>query len=213
MGEYIKHAQLGEIKLGTCENLYYTSCRKYEESYNLGLFSGLEGSGSPDDYFNPKHGFRYRFPFPDEDKTEMGSHENYDRGELFIIDRDELPEDFKTDWPKVTGRMKATFGSLDVYAEAENPNNTAKEIKFEIVQQKFSSIDPSILCIIFRCPYTGDKFRVEEIADIMQVCAAISQRYLRHPKEAKFAYYDEFLRRIYEGYKLPYVSKLEALQD
>jgi hypothetical protein len=213
MGEYIKHAQLGEIKLGTCENLYYISHRKYAESYNLGLFSELQGNGSPDDYLNPKHGFRFRFPFPDEDDTTLGDYDDFDRGELFTIDRDKLPEDFQTDWQKVTGRMKATFGSLDVYAEAENPNNTAKQIKFEVVQQRFGVSDPSVLCVVFRCPYTGAKFRVEDATDIIKVCSAISQTYLINPEGHKFSFYDELLRRIYEGYKLPYVSKLEYLQD
>lgn len=72
MGEYIKNT-----KLGTCENLYYTS---YPQLKQTTLFNDSEKSG----YLKIDSGYRFRFPFTDE-KIAIGTHENYDRYILLEI--------------------------------------------------------------------------------------------------------------------------------
>ncbi len=64
MGEYARYNG-EEIKIGTCEELYYLRAdqRSLIEGYS---FAGTEV-------------FRFRFPWPDEDKTEPGSFDPYNR--------------------------------------------------------------------------------------------------------------------------------------
>ena len=67
MSEYV-----GEFKVGTCENLYYVRYTDLLTMQNL----GIECS----EYLDEKHGFRYRFPFPDEDSLNYQNDEYYDNG-------------------------------------------------------------------------------------------------------------------------------------
>ena len=67
MGEYIKYRH-EIIKIGTCENLYYTSYPKYCTALESNRLSREDGNLSPELYAKPDSGFRFRFPFPDEDK-------------------------------------------------------------------------------------------------------------------------------------------------
>jgi hypothetical protein len=80
MGEHIRlHGQ--SVKLGTCENLYYVT---YDQLRRLvGAAEELPGNLPPREYLNPEHGFRYRFPFPEEDGIEAGNAEEYDKGRVF----------------------------------------------------------------------------------------------------------------------------------
>lgn len=68
MGEYAMY-EGSEIKIGTCESLYYL---RADQAH---LISGYDlGSEQARKYF------RYRFPFPDEDQIEPGAFDKYDRG-------------------------------------------------------------------------------------------------------------------------------------
>ena len=69
MGEYAKYKGV-EIKIGTCENMYYL---RYEDRDKV---TKLHGSLNP---ATEKNLF-WRLPFPDEDKNGAGNYENYQRG-------------------------------------------------------------------------------------------------------------------------------------
>ena len=58
MGEYIRKGN-NEIKLGTCESLYYMTIPQFLKDWN-------QFDSTKYDFINPKYGFRFRFPFPDE---------------------------------------------------------------------------------------------------------------------------------------------------
>ena len=77
MGEYVTYNGC-EIKLGTCEEMYYLRADQRH------LIRGYDFS--PDAY-------RYRFPFPDEDAIGPGRFEDYDRG-VKIPDW-KIPEDYE----------------------------------------------------------------------------------------------------------------------
>lgn len=78
MGEYaIRKSDGQEIKIGTCENMYYL---RYEDRAKV---SHKPGNVDP---VKDANQIRFRLPFPDEDGIEPGSYENYDRG--FILARD-----------------------------------------------------------------------------------------------------------------------------
>lgn len=74
MGEYAKRNSDGqEIKIGTCEDMYYI---RFEDRDKV---SPLPNSIS---LSNPAHvdGCRFRLPFPDENGKQPGEYENYNRG-------------------------------------------------------------------------------------------------------------------------------------
>lgn len=77
MGEYLQHARFGHIKIGTCESLYYTSLLQFIDNLP-------ELDSSAREYLKANE-FRFRFPFPDEDKREIGSAEDFDRGHMIIV--------------------------------------------------------------------------------------------------------------------------------
>lgn len=54
--------------IGTCENLYYVSYQKFVSALSSGFLGYLIGNLRPEEYALPDSGFRFRFPFPDEDK-------------------------------------------------------------------------------------------------------------------------------------------------
>jgi hypothetical protein len=85
MGEYVKYGNK-TVKLGTCENLYYVTLPQLQA--NVGLMSFVEGNLEPHAYLDPASGFRYRFPFPDEDGTPVGEYDNYERGlQILLLDQ------------------------------------------------------------------------------------------------------------------------------
>ena len=92
MGEYVNY--LGSsMKIGTCENLYYTTFGKFRAAFRNGVLSQDAGSLRPADYLTPDSGFRFRFPFPDEDCVGLPVFQtlkDFERGLLITIDRDEL---------------------------------------------------------------------------------------------------------------------------
>ena len=72
MGEYATRKDNTQIKIGTCESMYYV---RYEDFKNLRDIT----CGS-----NPE-GLIFRLPFPDEDGIGIGEYEDYKRG-LDLID-------------------------------------------------------------------------------------------------------------------------------
>lgn len=70
MGEYAKYRG-EEIKIGTCEDMYYL---RYDQRE---LVTAINGSIDP---VGDAAAIRFRFPFPDEDALEPGQFNDYDRG-------------------------------------------------------------------------------------------------------------------------------------
>src|SRR3972149_6581787 len=78
MGEYaIRKSDKQEIKIGTCENMYYL---RYEDCDKVKPLPGSE------------IGFRFRLPFPDEDEVLPGKYEKYNRGERLFKETDQDAE-------------------------------------------------------------------------------------------------------------------------
>jgi hypothetical protein len=86
MGEYINYNG-HEIKLGTCESLYYTRLDQLRDL--RGVLDKLEGNLEVSEYLNPKNGFRYRFPFPEEDAIAIGDFKEYDKGLVIQLHTDD----------------------------------------------------------------------------------------------------------------------------
>lgn len=84
MSEIVKHSRYGEMKLGTCENLYYITYDQLRQE--LPNLTRINGNLTPEEYLNPRYGFRYRFPFPDESDF-WQAHNDFDRGFQIVIPR------------------------------------------------------------------------------------------------------------------------------
>jgi len=79
MGEYAKLKTTGEnVKIGTCENMYYL---RFEDRYKVVYDLSFDGC-------------RFRLPFPDEDKEEIGNYREYERGIDLIPYYDEETETY-----------------------------------------------------------------------------------------------------------------------
>jgi len=79
MGEYAKLKTTGEnVKIGTCENMYYL---RFEDRYKVVYDLSFDGC-------------RFRLPFPDEDKEEIGNYREYERGIDLIPHYDEETETY-----------------------------------------------------------------------------------------------------------------------
>lgn len=159
MGEYIK---IGEesVKIGTCENMYYAT------------FEQLKTAGARE-YLNPKHGFRYRFPFPDEDGTKIGHYEDYNRGVLISVPKstevaichgntfyrtDQQKSGTGSNMPPAVGFRLPCIQSADFPVIKFDWDKTSEKVIFEIVQQK--QVDGQLWTIV-RCPYCGELSRID----------------------------------------------------
>jgi hypothetical protein len=88
MGEYAKLKTTSEeVKIGTCENMYYL---RFEDRYKVVYDSSFTG-------------YRFRLPFVDEDNVGIGNYNDYDRGIDLI--------------PKYDEDIKQTFYFDDIYKE------------------------------------------------------------------------------------------------
>ena len=86
MGEYVKYKG-SETKIGTVESIYYVSFEKYQKALNRNQLSKLDGNDFPENYMKPA-AFKFRFPFPDEDKLAFGDIiEPFNRGIPVKIDQ------------------------------------------------------------------------------------------------------------------------------
>jgi hypothetical protein len=114
MGEYVTYN--GDCaKIGTCEELYYIRFDGLLALVTSGAVTRAVGNLEPADYLKPENGFRFRFPFPDEDATMQPFYNGpaYNRGLL-------------VDWPAdVHVPEGCSHGQITVTAKAEgdaNPN-------------------------------------------------------------------------------------------
>lgn len=180
MGEYVKlHGQ--DVKLGTCESLYCTTLEQLKKE--LPNMNQESGNLPPSAYLDPANRFRYRFPFPDEAGTEIGSYENYDRGFLLKVPKSlgiEIGHGtifYRTDSQKRdprTGDTPPAIGIKLPCPHSEQPgyefydwSDSRESTVFEIVRQGIitdpeqTDGTPEVQAVV-RCPYCGDMCRLNK---------------------------------------------------
>lgn len=148
MGEYLEN-----IKIGTCENLYYTTFAQLSKST-------LKGK---DEYLALDSGFRFRFPFPNEKNTRIGNYDDFNRGYLIkipvgIFSMDHGNVFIRTD---TLPNINAPAIGMDVPCAMSGANKVYRweNVNFyflEVVQQKYVTDHESgnvELQTVFRCPY------------------------------------------------------------
>lgn len=197
MGEYVKIK--GEtVKIGTCEDLYYCTIAQFKKS--LPDMTQEDGNAMPKDYLTDGVS-RFRFPFPDEDDSEMGSFENFSRGWHVHLNRadEDVAKLFPKGedwWKQVCERISSKHQRhLTLLVRSENPNKDAAFVDIEIVQQKV--LKNGFHAVIYRDPYTGNKARIEDPEEAILFARAILRT---TSKTNPDPFTMEMAKRIVEGY-------------
>jgi hypothetical protein len=204
MGEYIKYKGT-KTKIGTCEDLYYTDYCRFSQAFKKGQLTQDEFNADPGVYLSPNSGCRFRFPFPDEDATPLGElgNDNYNRGLLITIERGET---FATDeFPLLTQKYDVVSRSqpeLVRHMVQVNPNNVMKFVDIEIIQQRLVRRDGQLrLVLVYRCPYSQERWRIEDKAEACHITEQISKRYIQTTDDLEVkSFWSKVNKRILKGY-------------
>ncbi len=162
MGEYIKYKD-EDVKLGTCESLYYVRLDQLKEARLL--MEKKPGNLDVSGYLDPKNSFRYRFPFPEEDNVEIGDFGPYDKGLVIALHPDDWSlADF--DHTHMWHSCQPATGGYNVNVSFPCPQDAKinkcqhSPITWHIIaikQQK--QIDGEVWTVI-GCPYCGSMARI-----------------------------------------------------
>lgn len=216
MGEYaIRKSDGAEIKIGTCEQMYYLRADQVEQVLpmrNSVNPRSVDHAGS----------IRFRFPFPQEDNVRPGDFKDYDYGlGLYGI---EPPEDgidhgslqFVRSYPNSGGILlsipcpRSKEGKASALKVGYNGYNGPVHIHSQrLVDGK--------LVLILRCGDCGALYRVPTLDEAKPVLDVLEQYAKDRDREARIAnerpgaeqcqssgdYYREVARRIVAGYTEP----------
>ena len=214
MGEYIT-IDKQEVKIGTCENMYYARLDQLEEVQALGLADVAE-------YLNPEYGYRYRFPFPEEDGLEIGEYDNYSKGLAVNLSygsechAPKLTEFLRgSDWEHRHVTQSQSVGhcyNFNVFipcvlsadfakANLKTSNGTPSDV-IEIVQQK--QVDGEIWVVV-RCGYCGAAVRLDwegasELCGVLRNYYVREHGFVRLDNKSRQEYYNTIAERIEGGY-------------
>lgn len=182
MGEYVTY--LGrQVKIGTCENLYYVSFQKYQRAYVADMMWRCDGNDYPSEYLKPDSANRFRFPFPDEDRLRFGT----------IIE------------PHFRGVPVRIVGKDLDSNEGQSPNKVL-DYHIDIVQQRLvhRQADGQLcLALVYRNPKTNKLFRIEDDKDVRYIVRQLVQHHINDEKDPeKKDFYREIARQIFQGYRL-----------
>lgn len=163
MGEYAKYAG-GEVKIGTCENMYYL--RADQRS----MVSPLDDNIDP---VKDRLEIRFRFPFPDEDNVEPGAFQDFDRSVTV-----NLPETFWHDFEHRGLSLSAPQGYVasipcpesGVELKGVKVHRNAFAGNVRVVQQKFDK--DGRLVLVIECAGCGNRFRLPTLEDAQPVIDA-----------------------------------------
>ena len=216
MGEYLK-VNGKEIKLGTCESMYYVRLQQLQEIEALGIAEQVAGNENVSDYLDPANGYRYRFPFPEEDHTPAGDYENYDKGFAVVVDQKTAPQLYSflhgEEWEHSTICHSCNVGgayNVNIILPCPLSHDFPKDVKMssggpsnviEIVQLK--QVDGEVWTVI-RCGYCKAAIRIDkdggtELAATLNAYADSMGKF--KGEESRVEYYREVARRVMAGYK------------
>jgi len=216
MGEYLK-VNGKEIKLGTCESLYYVRLSDLQEIEALGISETIDGNESVKEYLDPASLYRYRFPFPNEDGTPAGDYEPYDKGFAVKIDPETAPQLYRylrgTEWEHNTVCHSCNVDgayNVNILLPCPLAHDFPTNVKLsqggaspviEIVQQK--QVEGKVWTVI-RCGYCKSMIRLDAEGGA-ELSATLNKQAdeMAHFKDnaSTVEYYREIAARIMAGYK------------
>ena len=178
MGEYIKYNGI-ECKVGTCENIYYSTYPQFLKAYKKCRFTDC-GDGGATTFLSAKNGFRFRFPFESEKDVnifEFSSHET----EPFIF---AVPKSTGIEIAHGKKFVRSGIKPYEIGTEHEciysdsfptdvkrfDWNNSLSLVIFNVVQQKLVLIEDKRrkglntlqLQTVVKCPECGELCRLSE---------------------------------------------------
>lgn len=196
MGEYAKYGR-DEIKIGTCENMYYL---RHEQRWEI---SPLPGNVNPQDSEQAAH-LRFRFPFPEEDGTRPGAFRDYSRG--LLIPGFEIPEldhgitqfvaqaGFNVCLPCPESKAGREFSEKHAKIHRNGYPGAVSLVMQRMVGEELQAI--------VRCNGCGNMFRLDrEHAE--RACLAFrgeADHHLAKGKKEQSEYYHKIADRIWSGY-------------
>lgn len=218
MGEYIK-----DTKLGTCENLYYTTFPALKKTKKFSASEKL-------DFLKLDSGYRFRFPFPDEANIAIGMHDDYDRG--FLLD---IPNNIGVEMNHDAVSVQGKFGGYEgvvtprhyeyklhiccpQHEDAKDNIHIKKSeylkdrLVLEIVQQKYTTKQgAAMLVTVVRCPYCRQRCQLskEEVQSMVDYFQDQKDRF----KEAAHDKTIEILTIALSGYSYTETETVEPTAD
>lgn len=188
-----------EVKIGTCEDMYYLRADQRE------LVKALPHNVDP---VNDADVLRFRFPFPDEDKIEPGAFENSFRS--VVIPGATPPEGVEHDSMQFR-HDKGYLISLPCPEAGESPvygmhkvhrNGFAGAVK--LCQQRFFN---GFWVPVFECGGCGAKWRIETLEECQPIIKALrdeAETARCRPTGLQTAnWYDAIADRIVSGFAKP----------
>jgi hypothetical protein len=168
------------ITLGTCQSLYNITIGKFITALESGKIKP-DSLYPPSNYLEIKYGFRFRFPFPDEDHLPFGKfNEGFER------------------------HLPVTI-SASLYDKIIEPTAEDKAYSIGIEMQKQierASDGKLILAVVVRDLATKESYRIEEDEHIRLLIGEMIKNHIwcEQNKDQK-RFYRKVAARILQGYK------------
>jgi hypothetical protein len=198
------------VKLGTCEDLMYA---RLDQLRGATFGEKVAGNLPGLEYLNPKLGWRYRFPFPDEDGIAIGCFTDYSRGVMVSVPQsvvDSFEHDEVCAWygPRDVGfNVFLPCPQGDKFAKLGLKTSRRDSVLWiEIVMQK--QIEGEDWTLV-RCPYCRNMARLDR-AEAVAMCEHITESHFLNRAEsdrddeaeiAHLKFWAEMVKRIMAGYK------------
>lgn len=199
MGEYVEIR--GErVKIGTCESMYYARVEQFRELAALGVVGHEESSC----YLAPENGFRWRFPFPDEDSVQIGHFDPYNRGVTVGVPRGSRlfegvnhEQIYKSvschNAYNVNVRIPCPATGLEGLQHSPIPPN----VPLEIVQVK--PMPDKTTWTVVRCGWCESMWRIDE-GNANELVNIIREQYANRAGDAASPFWLKIADRILAGY-------------
>lgn len=192
MGEYAKYKGQS-IKIGTCEEMYYL---RADQAH---LVQPMSNNLDP---IKQAEMLRFRFPFPDEDGTEPGAFEDYNRAvPVYGV---KAPKGVEHGNVQFTAPGYCTSIPCPEAGEVEgltiHRNGFAGAV--QVTQQRLVNGRLALIC---RCGGCGAKWRLETEEEAAPIVAALEAEVTRQAKAdpIRAQWTQTIANRIIDGYRRP----------
>ena len=211
MGEYAKYRGR-EVKIGTCEDMYYLRADQARD------VQPISNSLNP---WRERYVLRFRFPFPDEDGTEPGAFEPYERGytipQGYVFEHSD-PTDHHS-IQLVSNYPSGYLVSLPCpqsgrVIEGAQVMRNGGPAGWQITKQKFLRSDgdgPDTLAVVISCAICRVSYRVEDAAEAHRIAECfrlecLETDFVRGRRELRYgadsiAFMGAMADRIEAGYR------------